>query len=416
MFHLTQSSAFDTNNPYWGVTNVSKTIEIEFTKTLPIAKQEYDEGILRIWGYASTNDVDHMGDIITLEALSNGINEYLKFPTIRYMHRPEPIGRVVAASVDDKGLFIEGIIVDEKVQRLIQTGVLNALSIGGWIKDYTYENGKRVIRDLRIVEISVVDVPANPNAVITEFKGIVPSHNTSYGKVEDSWDADAAEKRIRRWASRDGSGEKEFINWSRYAEAFAWYDDKDPENFGSYKLPHHDIRDGKFVVVWRGVVAAMAALLGARGGVRIPEEDRRRVYNHLAKHYREFDKEPPEYKSLVEALIDRVDLLEEVLKTLSIVVNEINTPLRVTKDLDVAKEIHEIEETNEEEEVAEILPLKEDEEFKQRIIEEMVIDTEEDDGEEPIRRHSGEPEPQTIAPRVRGFFDLLKVKYGGENK
>jgi len=32
--------------------------------------------------------------------------------------------------------------------------------------------------------------------------------------------------------------------------------------------------------------------------VDIPEEDRKAVYNHLAKHYEEFDKTPPDYAML----------------------------------------------------------------------------------------------------------------------
>jgi len=31
--------------------------------------------------------------------------------------------------------------------------------------------------------------------------------------------------------------------------------------------------------------------------VDIPDSDRRGVYNHLASHYRDFDREPPEFRS-----------------------------------------------------------------------------------------------------------------------
>jgi len=140
--------------------------------------------------------------------------------------------------------------------------------------------------------------------------GAVRPHKTPLSK-KTSWDADAAVKRIRKWASRDGSGEKETIDWNKYRQAFAWYDASDPENFGSYKLPHHDVEDGRLVVVWRGVVAAMAALLGARGGVDIPEKDREAVYRHLVAHYEQFEKEPPEFKGEMNVEEEKKEKKEE---------------------------------------------------------------------------------------------------------
>ena len=82
----------------------------------------------------------------------------------------------------------------------------------------------------------------------------------------------------------------------RIAGHFAWSPELPPERFTDLKLPHHRPSDGR--VVWRGVVAAMAALLGARGGVDIPENERRAVYDHLASHYRQFDEEPPEFREI----------------------------------------------------------------------------------------------------------------------
>jgi phage head maturation protease len=73
-----------------------------------------------------------------------------------------------------------------------------------------------------------------------------------------------------------------------------WYDSENADAKQAYKLPHHK-QDG-YATVWRAVAAAMGALLGARGGVSIPDAERKGVYNHLAKHYKDFDKEPPEFK------------------------------------------------------------------------------------------------------------------------
>jgi hypothetical protein len=85
--------------------------------------------------------------------------------------------------------------------------------------------------------------------------------------------------------------------WKAMAEAHAWYDDAEgdpPEKKGAYKLPHHELIDGRLTVVWRGVTHAMNVLVGGRGGVRIPDQERKAVWGHLAEHYRQFGEDPPD--------------------------------------------------------------------------------------------------------------------------
>jgi hypothetical protein len=82
--------------------------------------------------------------------------------------------------------------------------------------------------------------------------------------------------------------------------AHAWWDREAEENDRpqqktAYKLPHHELVDGRLKVVWRGVVAAMAVVNGGRGGVDIPDGDLRKVYDHLAAHYAQFEEEPPDF-------------------------------------------------------------------------------------------------------------------------
>lgn len=82
-----------------------------------------------------------------------------------------------------------------------------------------------------------------------------------------------------------------------------WVDPEQDDVKAGYKLPHH--RADGYNTVWRGVAAAMAALLGARGGVDIPDGERKGVFNHLAKHYDEFSKDIPEFKAVE---LDALDL------------------------------------------------------------------------------------------------------------
>jgi len=89
----------------------------------------------------------------------------------------------------------------------------------------------------------------------------------------------------------------------------AWYDSDKPDIKSSYKLPHH--RAGTHKSVWRGVAAAMGALLGARGGVAIPAGDKKGVYNHLVGHYKEYDKEPPEFKDMPDETVLKPEETED---------------------------------------------------------------------------------------------------------
>jgi HK97 family phage prohead protease len=99
-------------------------------------------------------------------------------------------------------------------------------------------------------------------------------------------------------ANWDGSREIATAEADDLKMMCAWYDAENADNKGAYKLPHHKAEG--YTTVWRAVAAAMAALLGARGGVDIPDADKKGAYNHLAKHYKDFDKEPPEFKSYTD--------------------------------------------------------------------------------------------------------------------
>ena len=117
---------------------------------------------------------------------------------------------------------------------------------------------------------------------------------------DTEWDAGAARQRIAKWASRDGSGDKDQIQWAKYRQAFFWHaNGAEAETFGGYKLAFADVIDGRLKAVWRAVAASMAVLMGARGGVDIPAAEKRIVYERVAAYYRQWDKEPPEYRSLV---------------------------------------------------------------------------------------------------------------------
>lgn len=129
--------------------------------------------------------------------------------------------------------------------------------------------------------------------------GAVP-YRAYPAKQDSSWDGSAAEGRIRKWASSDGSGSADKMSWSKYRNGFAWYDAANPNEFGSYKLPHHDVVGGNLVTSRAGTIAAGGVVSGARGGTSIPASDLPAVKAHLEKHYRQFNMTAPWRKSKSE--------------------------------------------------------------------------------------------------------------------
>lgn len=99
-------------------------------------------------------------------------------------------------------------------------------------------------------------------------------------------------------------------DWDRYSKAHIYVDAEKSEEKSGYKLPFAKMVDGKLQAYWKGIVAAMGALNGARGGVDIPDAERKKAYDHLTKYYEKADKEPPEFSRCVildETVTNRLD-------------------------------------------------------------------------------------------------------------
>jgi len=136
--------------------------------------------ILAIAGYASTDAVDSYNEIVRPSAFYSSLSSYLQHPILLFGHDwySKPIGKVTKAEITERGLFIEAEIADtadgQDVKNLIEFGILKAFSIGFQLRKGGYvETGDgqpNEITDLDLLEISVVNVPANREALIEEVK------------------------------------------------------------------------------------------------------------------------------------------------------------------------------------------------------------------------------------------------------
>ncbi|HVH76756.1 MAG TPA: DUF6582 domain-containing protein [Stellaceae bacterium] len=133
----------------------------------PIAKLDAEQRM--VWGYASTEALDEQGEIVRHDALAAALDDYMKFANIREMHQPSAVGVAEEAALDDKGLYVAARVVDERAWEKVAAGVYKGFSIGGKVKARDPAD-RRIITEIALNEISLVDRPANPEAVFDCWK------------------------------------------------------------------------------------------------------------------------------------------------------------------------------------------------------------------------------------------------------
>jgi HK97 family phage prohead protease len=133
----------------------------------PIAKVDAEQRM--VWGYASTEAADEQGETVSRGALAAALDDYMRFANIREMHQPSAVGIAKEAELDDKGLYLGAKIVDADAWAKIVEGVYKGFSIGGRVTSRDPAD-RTVITGLALTEISVVDRPANPEAVFDCWK------------------------------------------------------------------------------------------------------------------------------------------------------------------------------------------------------------------------------------------------------
>ena len=165
-------------------------------------------------GFATLDNVDQTGDVVTAEASMKAFESFRG--NLREMHQPLAVGKVVSFKpetyYDQKSKeFYNGVYVTSYISKGAQDtwekvldGTLSGFSIGGKIKESDNEMNKstgetvRFIKDYDLIELSIVDSPANEmcNIISIEkmngqlvFKGMaadVVTENIFYCEESDS--------------------------------------------------------------------------------------------------------------------------------------------------------------------------------------------------------------------------------------
>ena len=150
--------------------NSENRVNISF----PIAKVNKEKRTVS--GFATLDNIDRHGDIVTSDASEKAFQRFRG--NLRQMHQPIAIGKVLSFHPEDyfdkeTGSTYKGIYVNAYISKGAQDawekvldGTYTGFSIGGNIVNASFEPGDdnvdhRIIKEYDLMELSVVDSPAN---------------------------------------------------------------------------------------------------------------------------------------------------------------------------------------------------------------------------------------------------------------
>ena len=131
-------------------------------------------------GYASVFGlVDSYGDTIAPGAYSKTLQNRERPIQLRWNHYGGVVGKWLTLREDEKGLYVEGELtpghsVAQDAYALMKHGAVNGLSIGYRpIEAEQKDDGTRLLKQIDLVEISIVETPADAAAMIGDVKSAI---------------------------------------------------------------------------------------------------------------------------------------------------------------------------------------------------------------------------------------------------
>jgi len=165
---------------------------------MPFAKVDKENRLVS--GYATLDNVDTQGDVVLAEASAKAFERARG--NLREMHQSIAVGKIVDFREDEffhEGQFYRGIYVTARVSKgapdtweKVLDGTLSGFSIGGNIIEATNEFVKeagttvRFIKDYDLVELSLVDNPANQLANVFSIQKSATGSVTVKGMVAET--------------------------------------------------------------------------------------------------------------------------------------------------------------------------------------------------------------------------------------
>lgn len=200
------------------------------TKLLDLAVSEIkmgDKSGRFFEGYASVfNGIDAYGDRIAPGAYAKTLKNRERPIQLRWNHFGPVIGKWTEAFEDEKGLYVKGELtpghsVAEDAYALLKHGAVSGLSIGYSVADSDEKDGVRLLKEIDLYEVSVVEEPADNAARVGAVKAEIDAAKSwkeieAILRDEGRFSRDAAAKLVARVKSL-AHGEREEKEASRAA-------------------------------------------------------------------------------------------------------------------------------------------------------------------------------------------------------
>lgn len=212
--------------------------------SFPIAKVDKEKRTVS--GFATLDNIDHHGDIVTADASEKAFERFRG--NLREMHAPIAVGKVLSFHPEDffdkeSGKTYKGIYVNAYVSKGAQDtwekvldGTMTGFSIGGNIVQSSMEPGddvnsdsRRVIKEYDLMELSLVDSPANPLASIFSIQKTVDGKSFFKGMAVDTNTENVFWCSIDQIASTTKSETKDCVICNKRMDSIGWIESSKTE-------------------------------------------------------------------------------------------------------------------------------------------------------------------------------------------
>lgn len=209
--------------------------------SFPISKVNKEKRTVS--GFATLDNIDRHGDIVTSDASEKAFNRFRG--NLREMHQPIAIGKVLSFNPEDyfdkeSGKTYKGIYVNAYVSKGAQDtwekvldGTLTGFSIGGNIVQSAFEPGdkedRRVIKEYELMELSLVDTPANPLASIFSIQKNADGTTMIKGMAADTNIENVYWCKTDKIASTSSESSKDCVVCGSNMESVGWIENSETE-------------------------------------------------------------------------------------------------------------------------------------------------------------------------------------------